>query len=312
MQARQWVIWAMPLLITLFVVAAIMYGLTIFMMARMLTRPPRLTDARALARLNRMSPADIGLDFETCNFIVRDERTGRRIRLAAWWIEKQNSDRCAILIHGYADAKVGAIAWAPLLCDLGWNVLAVDLRGHGESDCKDTTAGYFERYDLSQLIDQLRSARPRQTLKILLFGISMGAAVAAAVADLRPDVHSIILESPYAHFRDAAREHANMMGLPGLTFIHPAFKIAQRMTHARFDEVDPLTIIPQINCPVLIISARQDVLVRDKARKLLQDVISQRKDGSCYREIDAEHVLCLPAQPEVYRAQIEQFLNKIP
>src|SRR5205823_2216703 len=93
--------------------------------------------------------------------------------------------RCAVLLHGYGDAKVGAIAWAPTLHALGFNILALDLRAHGESDGRYCTARYFERHDVSQVIDELKRQRPADVRRVVMFGISMGAAVAAAVAVLR-------------------------------------------------------------------------------------------------------------------------------
>ena len=105
---------------------------------------------------------------------MRDEQTGNPLKLAAWWIPAKSAGggpatRTILLIHGYADAKVGAIAWAPTLHALGWNILAIDLRAHGESGGKLSTAGYWERHDVVQLIDQFRAQRPRETATLVLF-----------------------------------------------------------------------------------------------------------------------------------------------
>ena len=181
-----------------------------------------------------MSPSDLSLPFEPADFQVVDQRDGKTLKIAGWWMPRPEGEKCAILIHGYADGKVGAIAWAPLLQQLGFNVLAVDLRAHGESDGSDTTAGYFERHDISQIMDQLKSARPEQTQSIILFGISMGAAVAAATANICDDLSAIILDSPYAHFRDAAGLHADLTGLPGESFLAPGWNLAKWRTGAQF------------------------------------------------------------------------------
>src|SRR5258707_11879026 len=181
------IIKGMPASFVTLIVLLIAFGLlscaaAVFGMALSLLRPLRMTDGKATWVLQRISPGDLGLVFEDVHFIVRDERYGRRLRLAGWWIPAaQTSDRCVIFIHGYADAKVGAIAWAPVWHALGFNILALDLRAHGQSGGEQCTAGYFERHDVSQAIDQLRAERPLQTQRLVLFGISMGAAVAAAV-----------------------------------------------------------------------------------------------------------------------------------
>src|SRR5438477_12879344 len=141
----------------------------IFMMIRMLLAPARMTDAKAAYLLKRLSPGDLGLHFQRLEFTVRDQATQKDLKLAAWWIPHPAAmGKCAVLIHGYGDAKVGAIAWAPLFHSLGYHILAIDLRAHGESGGAQTTAGYFERHDLNQVLDQFRAARPTDTQTIIL------------------------------------------------------------------------------------------------------------------------------------------------
>src|SRR5439155_18620469 len=124
---------------------------------------------------------------------------------------------------GRGHAKVGAIAWAPTLHALGWNILAIDLRAHGESGGVHCTAGYWERHDVSQVINQLRAAHERETATLVIFGVSLGAAVAVATTAMREhesngdgrragggDIAGLILESPYADYRLATAAHAQM------------------------------------------------------------------------------------------------------
>ena len=79
-----------------------------------LIHPPRMGDGKALAILHRMSPGDLGLAFADVRFEVIDEaHPPGKITIAGWWIPaEQSSPKTIILLHGYADAKVGAIAWA--------------------------------------------------------------------------------------------------------------------------------------------------------------------------------------------------------
>jgi hypothetical protein len=155
--AHPWLLFPLVMLLTL----ALLCAALIILMARTLLRPARMTDARATWVLQRLTPMDLDLEYSESPFTVRDERTGKPLKLAAWWIPCATAKRTMLLIHGYADAKVGAIAWAPLFHSLGWNLLAIDLRAHGESEGTQTTAGFFERHDVAQVINQLRPARPR-------------------------------------------------------------------------------------------------------------------------------------------------------
>src|SRR5215471_5916604 len=99
-----------------------------FIMTHMLLSPPRMTDGKAAYLLKRLSPGDFGLHFQPVVFTVRDEQTPQRqpLKIAAWWIpHPAAAGKCVILIHGYGDAKVGAIAWAPTWHSLGYHILAI-------------------------------------------------------------------------------------------------------------------------------------------------------------------------------------------
>src|SRR5215208_1856185 len=106
----------LSLLAVLLAVGAMLCAAAVVLSARSILRPPRMTDGKALYLLRRLSPEDIGLRYEQGSFTVRDVKTGERLKLAAWWIPAADpeTDRCVVLLHGYADAKVGAIAWAPV------------------------------------------------------------------------------------------------------------------------------------------------------------------------------------------------------
>jgi len=310
----------MPLisLAILFVlVGLLLVGVLWFWMAWALVHPPRMTDGKAIYILKRLSPMDLGLDFEEFRFAITDQRTGRPLNLAAWWMPADANgpqERCAILVHGYADAKVGAIAWAPLLHELGFHLLAIDLRGHGESQGAVTTAGYFERHDLNQIIDQIRQRHPQQTKELVLFGISMGAAVVAATAVMRQDLSAVILECPYADFRDAAAAHGKLMGLPLPGLQRYSIQLAQVMTGADFSTVRPVDLIPRIPCPLLVIQSGDDPLVSPFAMAALASAIDSRPPGTGFTDYwripNAGHVLGMTSDPQAYFRRVESFLER--
>jgi pimeloyl-ACP methyl ester carboxylesterase len=153
-----------PHLVSYLTLAGVLVGVLMLMcvaivvlLARSLVRPPRMTDGKAAWVLKRLSPGDLGLRFEEVAFDVRDARTGQMIRIAGWRIPQANADgRTVILLHGYADAKVGAIAWAPAWHKLGWNILAIDLRALAVRLAQNMTGA---DYDAVRLIDLLPTLR---------------------------------------------------------------------------------------------------------------------------------------------------------
>ena len=300
------------LILILLIALVLLLAGTIPLMARMLLRPPRMTDGKALYVLRRLTPYDLGLEYEPLSFPVRDEHTKQPLRIAAWWISQARAKgKCVVIIHGYADAKVGGIAWAPMWHQLGWNILAIDLRAHGESEGEYSTAGYWERHDVEQVIDQLRAERPEQTQTLALFGISLGAAVSAAVGARREDLAAVILECPFADFRNAIAAHARLMGLPSGFMQELGVRFAQWLSGARFADVRPADMMPRIACPVMVIQSGDDPFIWPDDFGALEAAMQARPPGRVthyFRVPEAGHVVAMALDAPAYRQRIADFL----
>ena len=300
----------------LLAIGTLLTAATVFLMAWSLLRPPRMTDGKAAWLLRRLSPGDLGLPYGDVSFSVRDERTGQSLRLAAWWIPTAvggpPSENCVVLLPGYADAKVGVIAWAPVWHVLGFSILALDPRAHGDSEGRESTAGYFERHDVNQVIDRLRGERPAATRHVVLFGASLGAAVAVAAAALRDDVAAVVLESPFTDFRAASAAHMDLLGLPGGYLQSAALRLAEWMSGAKFDDVRPIDLLRSVRCPAFVIAPTDDVFLGPDDAAAFEIALAARPPGSGPGEIwrveGARHLLGVHADEEVYAQRLQQFL----
>lgn len=303
----------------LFILVLLLCGLllmllTAALMARALLHPPRMTDARAVWLLKRLSPGDLGLSFAPMSFRVRDEDSQKLLNLAAWWIPSQNTTgRCAILIHGYADAKVGAIAWAPLLHSLGYNILALDLPGHGESDYRPISFGFWERHLVSQVIDQLRIELPDAARSLALYGLSYGAIVAAATAGIRDDITAVVLDSPPPSPHRAESVHYHLLGMPGRPVSTLAIYFAARLSHANWRKIHIADLIQHLRAPLLLIESGRDPFNSpDDLRRIDQAIDGRRKTG---RRTDylflshSAHLMGIQTAPE-YAQAIRDFLTR--
>jgi pimeloyl-ACP methyl ester carboxylesterase len=279
-----------------------------------LLHPPRMSDGKALYVLRRMSPAELGMTYERVSFSVRDEAqrgSDKKLSLAGWWIAHPSANgRCVVFLHGYADAKVGSIAWAPMWHGLGFNILAIDLRAHGESEGAHTTGGYFEQHDLEQILDQLRAVQPNDTRQLVVFGISLGSAVALALAARRPDLaDAIVLECPFTSFANATTSHAQRLGAPINLVMPLALRIASAISGAEFDTLRPIELIRTVNCPMLVIQSANDAFVGTSENDRIAEAIPSRANVHLWRAPNAEHLLAIAVDPLEYKSQLSKFLS---
>jgi alpha-beta hydrolase superfamily lysophospholipase len=329
---------AFGLALSLLMALALLWLTAIFVVARMRLMPPRMTDGKALYRLKRVFPADLALPYEDVTFAVDDAREGR-LRLRGWWIPAPlASSRCVVICHGYADAKVGALAWAPFLHAAGYNLALYDARAHGESDGRYCTAGFGERRDLLTVIRQLKSSRPAATQQLAVLGISMGGVTALAAGALegkRTDeamarhnndaplpqpvknqqseitnpISALIVDSVFADYFSAGILHASLFGLPGRIIMGPATWVAAKLARADFHEVAPLHTITAQRQPTLLIQPHRDGVIAPADAQRLRERLPITNPPSRFMEApSASHVTGLREHPALYQGEVLSFL----
>ncbi|MGZ0152928.1 alpha/beta fold hydrolase [Kribbella sp. WER1] len=198
----------------------------------------------------------------------------------AWYRTDEGAAEVAFL-HGFSDS---AQCWEPVIRALpGRRTLAVDARGHGESQLPEEPIRYTAHRDDAALV--LSDQPPNDG--VVVVGHSMGAMAAAYLAASRPDlVRAVVLEDPptgapgnhqdepwsepdwLADLRALdlpdriARGHANDPGWPADELEPWAVSKAQVNPHLfdlTFQDAAPLTEqLAEITCPVLLIHGEPD------------------------------------------------------
>src|ERR1041384_2535118 len=103
-------------------------------------------------------------------------------RLHGWWMRASPRASTVVMLHGVKKNRTDVLRAALTLRRAGFNTLMFDGRGHGDSEGRYVTYGYFERRDVESAIDWLITEKQVDRDKIGLAGESMGAAIALQVA----------------------------------------------------------------------------------------------------------------------------------
>lgn len=281
--------------------------------ARLIVTPPRLTPARALGRLGRSSPGDVGLPFEDLTFTVPDV-SGGTISLPAWFIPAGGptlSTRTAIIVHAFGDSRSGALAWVWPWRAMGFNVLLFDLRAHGEAGGQHSGGGVWEADDLLSIMAELNATRPRATEHLAIHGISFGSLVTAMAAaragDGTPKPVILVLDSPIPSFASSAAAFANVAGLPlaGLTRLR--LRWMSKRLGVDLLASDTLKSIEAADVATLAIVPMQDILLGNQREQFVSGLDEQ---GVAVWEPDCPHNLAIAEFPVQYAALLRKFLDQ--
>jgi pimeloyl-ACP methyl ester carboxylesterase len=149
----------------------------------------------------RQTPADAGLDYEDVWLVSR----GGADKLHGWWLPSSGPSAPTMLyLHGN-DLNIGGnVERIARLYRMGFNVFAVDYRGYGKSDggMPSEASVYEDAESAWTYVVQERRADPRRTV---IYGHSLGGAVAIDLALRHPEARALIAESTFTSMSDMAR-----------------------------------------------------------------------------------------------------------
>ncbi len=183
------------------------------------------------------------------------------LRLAARYYHRNDGAPVKIEFHGYRSAATRDFCGANELDVLtGCNVLLVDQRAHGLSDGTSITFGILERYDVISWVTYIVN-RFGPEVKILLSGVSMGAATVLMASDLElpPSVKGIIADcgysSPKAILKKVCKED---MHLPA-DLLYPFCKLAAKwLCKCDLEATSAVEAVKNSKVPIFIVHGTDD------------------------------------------------------
>jgi hypothetical protein len=214
---------------------------------------PQLIFFPGIGRDDPTTPASYGLAFEDIRILTEDGE-----RLHAWYVPAAQARGTALLFHGNAGSIAQRVAWLPMFQKLRLNALLVEYRGYGRSSGSPSERGFY--LDAGAALTHLSAERATPTARVVVFGESLGGAVAARLASEQP-VGAVVLMSTFTSAPDLAAE------------LYP-FLPARLLTRYEFDS---LASMPRIAVPVIVAHSRDDEIVPFAHGRRLYEAASEPK-----------------------------------
>lgn len=184
------------------------------------------------------------------------------IKLHGYIVNNSKSTEWIVLVHGFNGSHKDMINRGFKFYNMGFNILLVDLRGHGKSEGKYITMGIKDCQDVAEWCRYI--ARKERAKSIGLFGISMGAATVMMVSGLDTvrEVKYIIEDCGYTSVWDELKYQLNnLLHLPTFPFLYICNLYAKIFAKYDFKKYSPIKSVSKTYKPILMIHGTNDTFV---------------------------------------------------
>jgi len=240
------------------------------------------------------TPATVGLSYEEVWIEVPTAIGPERIH--GWWIPAGTQERGALLYFHGNGANIGAnVNHAARFHRMGLSVLMIDYRGYGLSEgaFPSEKAVYEDAQAAWDYLTERLGYRPEQ---IVLFGHSLGGAIAIDLAVQHPDAAGLIVQSSFTSIEAMAERTLSFGGILPVSWL-----ITQRF--------DSIRKVEQLQIPVFYMHGLADRQVpAAMSEELYAATASSRQiwlvDEAGHNDLGAI------AGPDFYE-QVGSFLEKV-
>ncbi|CAN0523737.1 unnamed protein product [Ectocarpus sp. 12 AP-2014] len=264
---------------------AILYALVVALMWAFQDRLLYLPNA---GREHIATPADQGLAWEEVTLTTEDD-----VALHAWWIPAPAPRASLLFFHGNAGNISHRLESIAQFQRLGLSVLIVDYRGYGRSEGRPSESG--TAMDARAAWYWLRDEAEQEANEIIVFGRSLGAAVAAELAahleEQQTTPAAVILESPFRSVPELAQQ------------LYP-FLPARWLARINYPVE---TYVARISVPLLVIHSRDDEIIPFAEGEAVYRVAQEPKQ---MLELQGGHNTGFLNSEPVYSAGINSFLRE--
>ena len=236
------------------------------------------------------------------------------IKLHAFYIPAETpSKKLLILHHGYTSKAMDNASHAKFFHDMGYEVLLLDLRAHGESGGDYVGFGILDRFDTLKWIEYAHE-RFGEDIKIVLHGTSMGATtvlMALGLEKVQSSVSAVVADcaftSPAEIFSHVMKKNYHIPLTSPIINMEGLY--SKSVVGYRIDEYSTLDALKNNEVPVLFVHGKEDKFVPTYMTEQNYNACTSRKQ--LLMVDNAGHGSSIFEAPELYQDTEKEFLKDI-
>ena len=216
----------------------------------------------------RVTPDRLG-DPYTTHVVTEPDGT----RLAVWHLAAQGKPRNAVVVHfhGNAENMTTHVLFVHWLAEQGFDVVTFDYRGYGASSGKPDREGLVA--DGEAVLAWVARQPSLAGKDLMLFGQSLGGAVAIPVAALAPQtstaqLRAVVVDSTFDSYRHIARGKLDDLWL--------TWPLQAPLSFLVTDDLSPVDYVGRLKTPLLVVHGTDDLVVPALYGRALYDAARMR------------------------------------
>ena len=230
-------------------------------------------------------------------------------KIHGFFFPNNSSKKVIILCHGITCNLYSSVKYMDMFLKKDFAIFIYDHRNHGLSGGKNTSFGYYEKFDLKRCTDWLFDKLGENTI-VGLHGESMGAGIALQNIAIDDRIDFCIEDCGYADAEELfSYRLKNDYNINNFVLIKLASKISKIRAGWNFKDVSPITNLSKVKIPIFFIHGENDEYVPTYMCKQMYLKANSYKD--IYIAPKAGHAQSYWNNQDEYTKRIYKFLTDI-
>ncbi|OZH52309.1 phospholipase [Hydrocoleum sp. CS-953] len=246
-----------------------------------------------------ITPENINLSYQDV-WLSAFQKKGKLERIHGWWIPANSyrSDFPNVVLYFHGNGvNIGAnVEQAYKFHKLGFDVLLIDYRGYGRSTGNFPSEAQIYQ-DIEIVWNYLVNQRQINPQNILVYGHSLGGAIAIELATRHPQMAGLIIQSSFTSMQSMVNYEGG---------IYKFFPI-KLLLHQKFDSISKLR---KLDIPICLVHGKEDMSVPAYMSEQLF-AVSPAEIKDLYIVPGADHNNVAGIAGDEYLHRINKFVNQL-